>query len=88
MTLILRFLTHIFYLSKQDKHIVSLGYSKIMFDHVLFVLGNQQVISLQAAIKKRMEQEGLKGMAVAGGAVLALGAIVGLGMAVISKTSK
>lgn len=54
----------------------------------MFYLGNQQVIGLQTAIKKRMEQEGLKGMAIAGGAVLALGAVVGIGLAVINKASK
>lgn len=61
------------------------AFFKLLFD---LQLGNQQVIGLQSAIKKRMEQEGLKGMAIAGGAVLALGAVVGIGMAVISKASK
>jgi fission 1 protein len=51
---------------------------------VLF-LGNQQVISLQQTIKKKMEKEGLVGMAMAGGVVLAVGAIVGVGMAIASK---
>lgn len=46
------------------------------------------MLSLQAAIKKTMEQEGLKGMAVAGGAVLAAGAIVGLGITLLSKAKK
>ncbi|RZC34415.1 mitochondrial fission 1 protein [Asbolus verrucosus] len=47
--------------------------------------GNQQVISLQQTIKKKMEKEGLVGMAMAGGVVLAVGAIVGVGMAIASK---
>ncbi|KAK4879044.1 hypothetical protein RN001_007190 [Aquatica leii] len=47
--------------------------------------GNSQVIALESTIKKKMEKEGLVGMAVAGGFVLALGALVGLGMAIASK---
>lgn len=43
------------------------------------------MISLQTAIKKQMESEGLKGMAVAGGAVLAVGAVVGLGITLLSR---
>lgn len=46
---------------------------------------NMQVISLESIIKKKMDKEGLVGMAVAGGAVLAVGALVGLGMAIASK---
>ncbi|KAF2900429.1 hypothetical protein ILUMI_05759 [Ignelater luminosus] len=49
--------------------------------------GNQQVISLESTIKKKMDKEGLVGMAMAGGVVLAVGALVGLGMAVASKKS-
>lgn len=44
--------------------------------------GNQQVLSLEQNIRKKMEKEGLMGMAVAGGAILAVGAIVGVGMAI------
>ncbi|CAH0557646.1 unnamed protein product [Brassicogethes aeneus] len=47
--------------------------------------GNQQVINLHQTIKKKMEKEGLVGMAMAGGVVLAVGAIVGFGMAIASK---
>ncbi|XP_023020699.1 mitochondrial fission 1 protein [Leptinotarsa decemlineata] len=47
--------------------------------------GNQQVLTLQEMIKKKMEKEGMFGMAVAGGAILAVGAIVGVGMALASK---
>lgn len=46
---------------------------------------NPQVLSLQATIKKKMDKEGLVGMAITGGAVLAVGAVVGLVMAVASK---
>lgn len=49
--------------------------------------GNQQVLSLESTIKKKMDKEGLVGMAMAGGVVLAVGALVGLGMAVASKKS-
>lgn len=66
---------------------------KVLFsDHLIILLyivhlfsGNQQVIALETEIKKKMEKEGLKGMVMAGGAVLAVGAIVGLGMAVASR---
>lgn len=34
-----------------------------------------------------MEQEGLKGMAVAGGAVLAVGAVLGLGITLLSRSA-
>lgn len=47
--------------------------------------GNQQVISLESTIKKKMDKEGLVGMAMAGGVVLAVGALVGLGVAVAKK---
>ncbi|CAK1602683.1 unnamed protein product [Parnassius mnemosyne] len=46
---------------------------------------NQQVLALERQINKRMEKEGLIGMAVAGGAVLALGGLVGLGIALASS---
>ena len=49
--------------------------------------GNQQVLSLQQAIQKKMDQDGLKGIAVAGGAVLAVGAVVGVGLALLSRGS-
>ncbi|CAH1183312.1 unnamed protein product [Phaedon cochleariae] len=48
--------------------------------------GNQQVISLEQQIKKRMEKEGLVGMAYAGGVVLAVGAILGVGLAIAGKS--
>nr|QBH73483.1 hypothetical protein [Carausius morosus] len=47
---------------------------------------NQQVQTLERQIKKRMEKEGLVGMAVAGGIVLALGGLVGLGIAMSKKS--
>ncbi|VEN41460.1 unnamed protein product, partial [Callosobruchus maculatus] len=47
--------------------------------------GNQQVLSLQQTIKKKMEKEGLVGKAMAGGVVLAVGAIVVAGMAIVNK---
>ncbi|KAM3957539.1 mitochondrial fission 1 protein [Aphomia sociella] len=46
---------------------------------------NQQVLALERQINKKMEKEGLIGMAVAGGAVLALGGLVGLGIALASS---
>ncbi|CAG9834097.1 unnamed protein product [Diabrotica balteata] len=47
--------------------------------------GNTQVAGLEQLIKKKMEKEGLVGMAVAGGVVVAVGAIVSVGMAIASK---
>nr|QBH73494.1 hypothetical protein [Nicoletia phytophila] len=47
--------------------------------------GNQQVQNLEALIKKRMEKEGLIGAAIAGGAVLAIGGLIGLGIALAKK---
>jgi len=40
---------------------------------------------LEGIIKKKMEREGLIGMAVVGGATLAFGAVVGLGLALAKK---
>ena len=51
------------------------------------VAGNRQAQDLETIIKKRMEKEGLIGMAVVGGATLALGGLVGLGIA-LAKSSK
>ncbi|KAK9873679.1 hypothetical protein WA026_023617 [Henosepilachna vigintioctopunctata] len=50
--------------------------------------GNQQVLSLQQTIKKKLEKEGLKGMAMAGGLVLAVGALVGVALATKGKPSQ
>ena len=49
--------------------------------------GNRQAQELESIIKKKMEKEGLVGMAVVGGATLALGGLVGLGIA-LAKSSK
>ncbi|XP_068084750.1 mitochondrial fission 1 protein-like isoform X1 [Anabrus simplex] len=49
---------------------------------------NQQVQNLETLIKKKMEKEGLLGMALAGGAVLAIGGLVGLGLALSKGRGK
>lgn len=49
---------------------------------------NQQVISLQEYCKKQLHREGITGLAVAGGATIALGALVGLGYALVKGASK
>lgn len=49
--------------------------------------GNRQAQELEKIIRKKMEREGLIGMAVVGGATLALGGLVGLGIA-LAKGSK
>ncbi|EAA14436.4 AGAP009852-PA, partial [Anopheles gambiae str. PEST] len=46
---------------------------------------NQQVIALEELIKKRMDIEGLKGVAKATGAALVVGGILGLGLALLKK---
>uniref|UniRef100_A0A0A9WLK5 Mitochondrial fission 1 protein n=1 Tax=Lygus hesperus TaxID=30085 RepID=A0A0A9WLK5_LYGHE len=46
---------------------------------------NQQVQNLEIVIKKRMEKDGLKGIALVGGGALAVGALVGLGMLLSKK---
>ncbi|XP_050389078.1 mitochondrial fission 1 protein [Patella vulgata] len=47
--------------------------------------GNKQAVQLEDYIKKKMKKEGLMGIAIVGGAALALGGIVGLGLAALSK---
>lgn len=47
--------------------------------------GNQQVLSLEQVVKKKMEKEGLVGIAITSGAVLAIGAVVGIVMAATKK---
>merc|ERR1712039_836618 len=50
--------------------------------------GNRQAQELEQIIKKKMEKEGLIGMAVVGGVTLALGGLVGLGIALAKSGSK
>ncbi len=47
--------------------------------------GNRQAQDLEAVVKKKMEREGLIGMAVVGGATLFFGAAVGLGIALAKR---
>ncbi len=47
--------------------------------------GNRQAQELEKAIKSEMESEALKGAAMAGGGLLAAGALVALGMALLKK---
>ncbi|XP_044750976.1 mitochondrial fission 1 protein [Coccinella septempunctata] len=49
--------------------------------------GNQQVKSLEETIKKKLKNDGLVGMAVAGGVLLAAGALVGIALAGKGKSS-
>lgn len=46
---------------------------------------NQQAIGLEEHIRKKMEKETMAGVAVAGGAALVLGGLVGLGFALAKK---
>lgn len=48
---------------------------------------NRQAQDLEVVIKKKMEKEGLIGMVVVGGAALAFGGLVGLGIA-LAKSAK
>lgn len=50
--------------------------------------GNRQAQDLELIVKKKMEKEGMIGMAIAGGAVLGFGALVGLGIAMAKKWQK
>ena len=50
--------------------------------------GNRQAQDLENIIKSKMEKEGLIGMAVVGGATLALGGLVGLGIALAKSARK
>jgi fission 1 protein len=47
--------------------------------------GNRQAKDLEHVIKSRLEKDGLRGAAVAGGAALVLGGLVGLGVALAKK---
>jgi len=47
--------------------------------------GNRQAQELEKAIKNCMESDALKGAAMAGGGLLAVGALIGLGMAFLKK---
>lgn len=47
--------------------------------------GNQQVQHLETLIKKKMDKEGLVGMAVAGGVIIGIASILGLGIAMSKK---
>lgn len=47
--------------------------------------GNVQVQQLEKVIKKRMEKEGLMGMAVATGVIIGIASILGLGIALAKK---
>lgn len=46
---------------------------------------NQQVISLEEYIKKKINIEGLKGAAMVSGAALVLGGVLGIGFALAKK---
>lgn len=46
---------------------------------------NRQAQELEKVIKDRMTKEGLKGLALAGGAALVVGGLVGIGMALAGK---
>lgn len=47
--------------------------------------GNRQAQELEVIVKKRLEKDGMVGMAVAGGAALAFGGLVGLGAMIIGR---
>ncbi|XP_018335647.1 mitochondrial fission 1 protein [Agrilus planipennis] len=49
---------------------------------------NSQVIGLKNVIEKKMTQEGLKGIAITGGAIVALGAVVSLGISLLGAAKK
>ncbi|EFX66777.1 hypothetical protein DAPPUDRAFT_302435 [Daphnia pulex] len=77
---------YIYYLAignaKIKEYSKALGYTKILLQ---VEPCNQQVRTLKNVIEKRMEREGLKGIAIIGGAALALGSLIGLGVALARK---
>ncbi|XP_058799423.1 mitochondrial fission 1 protein [Phymastichus coffea] len=50
--------------------------------------GNIQVQRLEVLIKKKMDREGLKGMAIAGGIIVGMAGILGFGIAMAKKDRK
>lgn len=47
--------------------------------------GNQQVANLETLIKKRMDTEGIKGIALASGLFLTIGAVAAVGISLASR---
>ena len=47
--------------------------------------GNRQAQELEAIVTKKLEKDGMIGMAVAGGTAVALGGLVGLGLALAGR---
>ncbi|KAK4011138.1 mitochondrial fission 1 protein [Daphnia magna] len=68
--------------AKIKEYSKALGYTKVLLQ---VEPGNRQVQTLKHTIEKRMEREGLKGMAIIGGAALALGSLIGFGVALARK---
>uniref|UniRef100_K1RAT2 Mitochondrial fission 1 protein n=1 Tax=Magallana gigas TaxID=29159 RepID=K1RAT2_MAGGI len=70
---------------------MSVGYTRIKatLKYVKALLkiepGNHQALQLEKFINKKMTKEGIMGMAIVGGAALALGGLVSLGIALAKK---
>ncbi|EDV34889.1 uncharacterized protein Dana_GF16209, isoform A [Drosophila ananassae] len=79
---------YIYYLAFGNARIknydLSLNYCRAFLE----IESNEQVRSLEEYIKKQSDKEIAKGMAVAGGAALVLGGILGLGFAMARNKQK
>ncbi|XP_067621451.1 mitochondrial fission 1 protein [Eurosta solidaginis] len=70
--------------ARMKNYSLALNYCKIFLE----IEDNPQVKALQEYIQKRYDKDLKKGMAVAGGAVLVLGGILGLGMALAKNKNR
>lgn len=77
---------YLFYLAIANTKIAEYGRANDLIKKFLTVEpNNRQAQELEKLIKDRMTKEGLKGLALAGGAALVVGGLVGIGMALAGK---
>ena len=80
---------HLYYLAvgntKLREYVTALKYIRALLS---VEPGNRQAQELEVMVSKRLEKDGLVGVAVAGGTAVALGGLVGLGLAVAGSWSR
>jgi len=77
---------YLYYLSVGNARLKEYQTALFFIDKLISVEpNNNQAKELERYIKKRMEKEGLMGIAIVGGATLAVGALVGLGIALAKR---